>query len=80
MFFLIFVFLLKKFFDELPAFNDSRKARDFFHQYPRIVAELNRKNARQNHINSLQNYWLAYYHLRRLTLYDYQRHQVVMKR
>ena len=27
-----------------------------------------------------QNYWLAYYHLRRLTLYDYQRHQVVMKR
>ena len=29
------------------------------------------QTARQNQIASLQNYWLTYYHLRRLTLYDY---------
>ena len=48
--------------------------------YSLSVAQSHWQTARQNHINSLQNYWLAYYHLRRLTLYDYQRHQVVMKR
>ncbi|MBO4455419.1 MAG: TolC family protein [Bacteroidales bacterium] len=30
------------------------------------------QSARQNSIASLQNYWLSYYNLRRLTLYDYQ--------
>ena len=35
------------------------------------------QSARQNRIASLQNYWLSYYHLRRLTLYDYQRHQPI---
>ena len=48
--------------------------------YSLSVAQSHWQTARQNHITSLQNYWLAYYHLRRLTLYDYQRHQVVMKR
>ncbi|MBR5924310.1 MAG: TolC family protein, partial [Bacteroidales bacterium] len=35
------------------------------------------QSARQNRIASLQNYWLSYYHLRRLTLYDYQRCQSI---
>lgn len=35
------------------------------------------QSARQNRIASLQNYWLSYYHLRRLTLYDYQRRQPI---
>ncbi len=29
-------------------------------------------NARRNYINALRNFWLAYFDLRRLTLYDYQ--------
>lgn len=41
------------------------------------VAQSHWQTARQNQINSLKNYWLAYYHLRRLTLYDYQRHQTI---
>ena len=45
--------------------------------YSLSVAQSHWQTARQNHITSLQNYWLAYYHLRRLTLYDYQRHQLV---
>ena len=35
------------------------------------------QTARQNRIASLQNYWLSYYRLRRLTLYDYQSHQPI---
>lgn len=35
------------------------------------------QTARQNRIASLQNYWLTYYRLRRLTLYDYRRGQVI---
>ena len=30
------------------------------------------QTARKNQIASLKNYWLSYYHLRRLTLYDFQ--------
>ena len=45
--------------------------------YSLSVAQSHWQTARQNQIASLQNYWLAYYHLRRLTLYDYQRHQVI---
>lgn len=33
------------------------------------------QTARQNRIASLQNYWISYYRLRRLTLYDYERRQ-----
>lgn len=29
-------------------------------------------NARRNYINALRDYWLAYYELRRLTLYDFE--------
>ena len=42
--------------------------------YDLSLAQSHWQNARQNQITSLQNYWLAYYHLRRLTLYDYERH------
>ena len=35
------------------------------------------QTARQNRIASLQNYWLSYYRLRRLTLYDYQKRQPI---
>lgn len=45
--------------------------------YSLSVAQSHWQTARQNQIASLQNYWLAYYHLRRLTLYDYQRHKVI---
>jgi outer membrane protein TolC len=45
--------------------------------YSLSVAQSHWQTARQNQIASLQNYWLAYYHLRRLTLYDYQRRQVI---
>ena len=47
--------------------------------YSLSVAQSHWQTARQNQIASLQNYWLAYYHLRRLTLYDYQRHQIINK-
>lgn len=45
--------------------------------YSLSVAQSHWQTARQNQIASLQNYWLAYYHLRRITLYDYQRCQVI---
>lgn len=32
------------------------------------------QDANKNYISSLQNYWLSYYKLRRLTLYDFARH------
>lgn len=47
--------------------------------YSLSIAQSHWQTARQNQIASLQNYWLTYYHLRRLTLYDYQRHQSVLK-
>lgn len=45
--------------------------------YSLSVAQSHWQTARQNQIASLQNYWLTYYHLRRLTLFDYQRHQPI---
>ena len=39
--------------------------------YSLSLAQSHWQTARQNQIASLQNYWLTYYHLRRLTLYDY---------
>ena len=35
------------------------------------------QTARKNQIASLKNYWIAYYHLQYLTLYDFQRQQVI---
>ena len=48
--------------------------------YDLSLAQSHWQTARQNQIASLQNYWLAYYHLRRLTLYDYQRHTPIKHR
>ena len=48
--------------------------------YSLSVAQSHWQTARQNQINSLKNYWLAYYHLRRLTLYDYQRRQLLRRK
>jgi len=45
--------------------------------YDLSLAQSHWQTARQNQIASLQNYWISYYHLRRLTLYDYQRHEVI---
>ena len=47
--------------------------------YSLSIAQSHWQTARQNQIASLQNYWLTYYHLRRLTLYDYQHHQPISK-
>jgi len=41
------------------------------------LAQTHWQTARQNQIASLQNYWLAYYHLRCITLYDFQRKEVI---
>ncbi len=41
------------------------------------LAQSRWQTSRQNQITSLQNYWLSYYHLRQLTLYDYMRHEVI---
>ena len=30
------------------------------------------KNAQKNYINALKNYWLSYYNIRKLTLYDFE--------
>lgn len=45
--------------------------------YDLSLAQNHWQAARQNQIASLQNYWLTYYHLRRLTLYDYQRRKAI---
>ncbi len=55
------------------------KSRGQADAYSLSVAQSHWQTARQNQIASLQNYWLAYYHLRRLTLYDYQRRQTVTR-
>lgn len=47
--------------------------------YSLSIAQNHWQTARQNQIASLQNYWLAYYHLRCLSLYDYQHHQPIAR-
>ena len=46
--------------------------------YDLSLAQSHWQTARQNQITSLENYWLAYYHLRRMTLYDYERHSPIV--
>ena len=41
------------------------------------LAQTHWQTARQNQIASLQHYWMSYYHLRCITLYDYQKHEVI---
>jgi outer membrane protein TolC len=45
--------------------------------YDLSLAQSHWQTARQNQIASLQNYWLSYFHLRRLTLYDYQHNKSI---
>ena len=45
--------------------------------YDLSLSQTHWQTARQNQIASLQNYWIAYYHLRRMTLYDFQRHKPI---
>lgn len=45
--------------------------------YDLSLAQSHWQTARQNQIASLQNYWLSYFHLRRLTLYDYQHNKPI---
>ena len=45
--------------------------------YDLSLAQSHWQMARQNQIASLQNYWLSYFHLRRLTLYDYQHNKSI---
>ena len=45
--------------------------------YDLSLAQSHWQTARQNQIASLQNYWLSYFHLRRLTLYDYQHNKLI---
>ena len=48
--------------------------------YSLSLAQNQWQTARQNQIASLQNYWMAYYHLRHLTLYDHLHRQPVTHR
>jgi outer membrane protein TolC len=41
------------------------------------LAQSHWQTARQNQIASLQHYWAAYYHLRCITLYDFQRKETI---
>ncbi len=37
-------------------------------------------NARRNYVNALRTYWLAYYELRRLTLFDFENNRPLIRR
>ncbi|MBO4906990.1 MAG: TolC family protein [Bacteroidaceae bacterium] len=45
--------------------------------YELLLAQSHWQTANQNQIASLQNYWLSYYQLRRLTLFDYRLRQPI---
>ena len=36
------------------------------------LSQSRRQNANSNYIRALQNYWLSYYKLRKLTLFDFE--------
>jgi outer membrane protein TolC len=41
-----------------------------------LTLSLNRqKEAQKNYISSLRNYWLSYYKIRKLTLYDFEKNE-----
>ncbi|WP_313381520.1 TolC family protein [Proteiniphilum saccharofermentans] len=42
-----------------------------------ILSQERQNSAHQNYILSLQNYWLSYYKLRKLTLYDFLRQEIL---
>ncbi len=41
------------------------------------LSQSRRQNANTNYIRSLQNYWLSYYRLRKLTLFDFDRNRML---
>jgi outer membrane protein TolC len=41
------------------------------------LAQSRQQSANTNYIQSLQNYWLSYYQLRKLTLYDFELHHTI---
>lgn len=41
------------------------------------LAQSRQQSANTNYIRSLQNYWLSYYRLRKLTLYDFEFHRLI---
>ncbi len=41
------------------------------------LAQSRQQSANTNYIRSLQNYWLSYYRLRKLTLYDFEFHHLI---
>jgi outer membrane protein TolC len=41
------------------------------------IALTEKDNARRSYINALRSYWVAYYDLRRLTLYDFEREELL---
>ena len=45
--------------------------------YELLLVQNHWQTANQNQIASLQNYWLSYYRLRRLTLFDYRQQQPI---
>ena len=38
-------------------------------------AQTDKDSARRNYLQAMRNYWISYYNLRRLTLYDFERGQ-----
>jgi len=44
------------------------------------IAQNRWQMARQNYVNALKNYWLAYYELRKVTLYDFIAHKTITHR
>ena len=57
--------MLTRFIKGQAPVNDLSLAQHYWH------------DARQNYTQSLQNYWTAFYRLRQLTLYDFNRHEII---
>ncbi|MGN0280816.1 MAG: TolC family protein [Prevotella sp.] len=57
--------MLARFIKGQATVNDLSLAQDYW------------QTARQNYTQSLQNYWVSYYKLRCLTLYDFKKHEII---
>jgi len=44
-----------------------------------FTAQSEKDSARRQYHQTLKNYWIAYFNLRRLTLYDFARHQSLLE-
>ncbi|MBS2213711.1 TolC family protein [Carboxylicivirga mesophila] len=68
---------------DLVADNGYKIALKKFQNGEISIADLNislseREKAKRDYINSLETYWVAYYRLRELTLYDFEKGQKIM--